>query len=295
MAKMQFKPALSQDDQTIIKQLSLDPNWTDEKIANKIGCSIETVRKYRKKFGISKANSSITVLEDGMSKDTINKANISEDQKLELWTKLFRKSNRFKRLQKQLLPEDLEYFTELWASYCMQFDDLKPSEEEQLEILVTHKLRIHHLRQDYYDAQLHEDELKKLLKDENGNNKDLSLENEADRWIWETIESHSRVKQDLNKSLMELTKETEKYFKMLNSTREQREQKEQIGAETFTSLVISLTDQMKREEVGKYNEYMKLATQKKMQEFKQPHEFADKNIEPIIMEGIDFQKAQNNE
>lgn len=282
---------LTEDEIHVIKTHCVDPNWTDDKIAKKIGRSPEVVRKYRRKFGISKQSGKVTVTEGSLHKEQINKANLTDDEKIELWQRYFRTTARYKRMQKQLIAEDLDYFCESWAKYCLQFDDLKASEEDQLELLVTYKMRIEDNRKDYKGAQEAEEQLRELG---GGGIKELDLENETDRYTYEMLISNNRTKQELNKAYQELCGQAEKYFKMLNSTREQRELHEKVGAETFVTLVRQMTDQKYREKVGEYNEYMRIATEQHIQKYKDSHEFLDKTIEPIIMEGKDF-VAKNNE
>lgn len=294
MAKAKAKATtLTEDEIHIIKTHCVDPAWTDEKIAQKIGRSAEVVRKYRRKFGISKQSGKVTVTEGSLHKEQINKANLTDDEKIELWQRYFRTTARYKRLQKQLIADDLDYFCESWAKYCVQFDDLKASEEDQLELLVTYKMRIEDNRKDYKGSQENEERLVRSLGDK-GTIEDIDLENENDRYIYEMILSNNRIKQELNKAYQELCGQAEKYFKMLNSTREQRELHEKVGAETFVTLVRQMTDQKHREKVGQYNEYMRIATEQHMQKYKESHEFLDGAIEPIIMEGKDF-VAKNNE
>ena len=84
---------------------------------------------------------------------------------------------------------------------------------------------------------------------------------------------------------------TDKYLllqKSLNQTREQREAKQKVGADTFLTLVRKFKEVKEREAMGEYNELMKLATKKKEVEFKEGHEFVDKSIEPILLDGSDF-------
>jgi hypothetical protein len=81
----------------------------------------------------------------------------------------------------------------------------------------------------------------------------------------------------------------------MNATREQREARHQVGGDTFFSLVRILSDKDERIKIAKYNELMRQSGEKKLQEFKKPHIFADNGIEPIIMIGKDYVKKEQDE
>lgn len=283
---------LTDDEKKFIRSKCLDPDWTDKKIAKALNRSIESVRKIRKQENIVKTSSG-AVKVDVLPEHAINKSSLDKNQKAACWLRVFRQSERYKRFQDQLTAENLKFFADRWAHYCIQFDDLKTAEESQLETLITYEMLIADNRRNYTAAQKYEKELKKML--EGKLDKDLDLENEKDRFIWEMIESNNRVIREITEEFRDLTKQHEAYFKILNSTREQREQNESIGSDTFLSLVRSLTDADKRREIGKYNELMKIATKEHSKQLKKTHKFADESYSPIIMEGKDYMKDKKDE
>lgn len=288
---------LNLEEKKFIEIHCMEPDWTDERIAKQLGRSTEVVRKYRKQMGVVKdGTGSVVIGKSKLTSTNINKANITDEEKIVAWKSLFRKSARYERLQNQLLPHDLGVFEDVWAKYCLQFNDLKPSEEEQLEMLVSYKLRIDDNRRDYRDIQQQEIDLRaSMLKHGVGGEKELNLEDEDHRFMWEMLSSNKRLKQEVNKQLNELNSKYEALFRSLNATREQREQFENIGGDTFFSLVRTMNENDKRREIGKYNELMKLATIKQMNEFKKPHKFINNDIDPIIMDGADYIKEKKKE
>lgn len=285
---------LTDEQKLFIKQYALDERWTDDRIAAELNISKHTVRKWRKKFGIVKSGEGkISVSKSQFTKDNINAINISEDEKIEEWKKFFRTTERYKRLTKLYIPEDLEIFVEMWGRFSTQFTTMSISDEEALEQLIAYKLRLDDNKKDYRSILEQEVELKKML---NGRgDKELNLEDENERFIWETIHSNNRLKTEKNEEMKILTAEYEKYFRMLNATREQREQREKIGADTFLTLVRMMNDQERRRDAGRYNELMKIAINKKTQQLKEAHKFIDGGISPIILDGADYKKEKKNE
>ncbi len=278
---------LSIDEKKFIEIHCLQDNWTDRRIAEELGRDILTVSKYRKKVGIHKGSkgSLKTEIKD-IVKTSINKQNLDDAQKIQAHKNTFKRTNRYKALQKQLSETDLEVFVERWGSYSLQFEDMSESEQDILEILISLKLRMEDNRKDYKNAQEYEAELKTKLAGRM--DKDLDLENEADRFIYEMMMSNNRAKQELNKDYRETTNKYENYAKMMNATREQRESQQRVGADTFLSLVRMMNDTQRRQEVGIYNERMKLATANKKNQMKKAYKFADGSIEPLLMDGSDY-------
>lgn len=287
-----FEP-LNDEEKQFIKEKSVLPEWTDKKIAETLNRSEEVVKKWRNKFGITKnMGGGLAVTDSKITKKNINKSNLSEEEKLGVWKKYFRTTLRYKRLQKQFLENDLEYFVESWCNYAMQLEDMKASEEEQLETLIIYKIRMGHNQENYKKGQLHEIELQNMMAGRTGE-KELDLENENDRFIYEMLQSNNRLMAELNTQYKELSKEHDNALKALNATREQREQKEKIGADTFFSLVRLMNEQDKRAEMGRYNEYMKLASKKQTEKMKELHTFADGSLDRILLTSEQFEKKND--
>lgn len=281
-------PAFSEEEIKFIQD-NVD-QMSDEKIGEAIGRSGVAVKRWRTKNGLFRRGSNISseaAAPVTIKKANINKSNISEEQKFELWRKHFRNTPRYKRIVKQFTKDDVDAFTDSWANYCCQFEDLKPSEEELLELMITTKLRIDDNRRSYLQLQLQEEELAREMASRPGGK--LNLEEEtADRFILEQINASNRLKIELNKDYKELNTKFEAYVRSLNATREQREQNEDIGGDTFFSLVRILTDEKRRKEVGRQNELMKMAIQKDSKKFKQEREFLNHEVDRIMLDGEDF-------
>lgn len=277
---------LSAQEVEFIRKHAVLPGWTDERIAKELGRSAAGIKKYRKKFGIIKQGTSGEVYLDAkrVHKDSINKSNVSEEKKIELWKKYFKASTHFRRLKKELTSEDLEFFADRWAEYHLQFDDLKPTEEAAIINLVTLDLRISDNRREYRELQ----EQEKSLRRQIGGRELGDLENEEDRLLFEMVNGNNMAKRECNKQSLEMTKNHDMILKGLNATREQREQHERIGTDTFPKLVKIFTDEEYRIKENEFNELMKVATRSKAKEYRKPYEFADGQIEPILLDGADF-------
>lgn len=283
--KYKDKKFLTVEDKDFIKDNVIDPNWTDQKFADKFNVSVKTIRRFRKKIGASRSKSNDLIMQ---SKDDILKSDLDDLGKIEALKTLFKGTKRYIKLKSIMTQQDLEYFIDRWAVYSLEFEDMNVAEEEMLENMIVYKMRIDENRKDFKDILIHEQQLREQL---HGNmDSELDLENEQDRAYYELIQSNNKMKLELNKDLKDLVEKYEKIQRSMNATREQREQKTQIGSDTFLSVVKSHNDRDIRLESGKYNERMKMAIDKQLKEMKKPYVFADNEVCPIILDGEEVAK-----
>lgn len=282
---------LSIDQVAQLEQLVIGENMTDKDVAAKIGCSIPTVVRYRKKRGLHKKGpGKLKVDPDSMSRVSINQQEGTLEEKEARWAANLRASKRFPRVQQQFIAADVEFFIEQWVTYHMQLEAMTPAEEDILENLIIYNLRIIANQRNMKQLEEQEIMLKRQLYGENGE-RELDLEDENQKWLWSVCESNDRRKQEVNKELKDLRDGLEKLHRMLNTTREQREQKNKIGADTFLTLVRMFQDKAKRKEIGKESEYIRISTEKQSEKLKKIHVFSDSSQEAVLLDGADFKKT----
>jgi hypothetical protein len=259
----------------------MDLGWTDEQVGKELGVSTESIRS-------TKAKLKLQAKIEGEPEVAGPVKKLTPEQKRLSLKNSFKLSRRYKRMASQLNKEDTENFTDMWVDYAMQFDDMKPSEEDIVELIITFKLRLDDNRREYKAVQDQEDVLRQKLGTKG--DAELDLENEEDRFLYEMTTSNNRKKQELNKDFKELTTKLNEYFEAMNATREQREAQQTVGGDTFLSLVRQLNDAERRESVGLYNERMKLATESKKKFFKGEHKLLSGEVRPILLDGADYNK-----
>lgn len=267
-----------------IERLTLE-GLNDGEIAEKVGRSKMSVQAYRNSVGFKRVKKGqIKVDQAAMRK--YKKEKTTDAENLKDLKDEFKKTSRFMRLSDELIYDDLIFFSDQWCRYNLQMEDMKPAEEDTLEILITYQIRLRHNRKDYKNLQLAEERYQKQLGDVF--NIELDLENESHRVIWEAIISNNNAKKELNKEFKDLTDKHDNLLKSLNVTREQREQQQKVGADTFLSLIKKLNDKDEREETGRYNERMRISTDTQIKRLKEDYEFLDGTVEPIYLDGNDF-------
>ncbi len=225
--------------------------------------------------------------------EQIQQSDLNREDKLAAIVTWFKNSGRYKRVAKKLNKEDLEWFVEQWAVHYSELEDLNAAEEEMLEVMIMTKIRLEDNVAQIKQLKDREESILKQLNLTPG--QELDIDDEKQRYFFEVIQTNNKMAIDLNKDYKELTMQYEKIQRAMNSTREQRESYENIGADSFLTLVKQHNDRDIRKQSGLYNERMKLANENKKQDFKRPHLFADNNEQPILMDGADYKKIVNSQ
>lgn len=211
-----------------------------------------------------------------------------KDPKYVYWINALRQSKRYERVKPLFVAEDLDYFEQQWAFYHLALEDMSVAEEDVLENLVIFKLRIDQNQKSLKEIQVLEQDLRTRLAGRSTT--DLDLNDPNDRALFAAIQQNNTAMVDVNKDLNVLSATFQNLQKHLNVSREQREQKRNIGSDTFLGLIKKFNDRDIRKSIGEYNERMRIATDKKLNELKKPYTYMDGSIEPIILDGSDFQK-----
>lgn len=279
----------------------IQDNWmnqSDEVIGKHLGRNSQTVEKYRKKRGWFKTNNKPQINiagsspDDKLLNDELNRhSKVSADKKFLYWIESFKLTPTFRTIKDTMMDSDLEFFIEQWALYHVQLEDMTASEEDTLELLITLRLRLNNNQRALKQLQLQELDFQKEI--DRLENSTIDVEHTEQNQLRAMIISNNKLQLELNKEYRELTDRYNDMQKLLNVTREQREQKQQVGGDTFLSLIRQFTDADRRREAGKYNELTKIAARRKLAELKMPHIFLDQTVEPIVMDGIDYLSKQH--
>lgn len=285
--------ALSKVQQQQLQDLVIS-GATDAEIAEQLKCSVDTIIRWRKKFHLKKGPAGkLKEVNISNNNSPINSMEVSDNEKKEYWIRYFKTTIRYKDIKDRFTERDVDFFCDRWAEYRLQLEDTTPAEESAIELLITYEIRIRSNQRAFKEACENEDKLRQQL--EGRGDQELDLENEADRFLFELVMSNNRHKESINKDLKDLADRYDKILESLNATRRQREERQKVGADTFLTLVRQFNDRDRRKNAGLYNERMKIATETKLQEVKQPHTFMDGNIEPVILDGSDFKEFMENE
>lgn len=280
---------LQDDEKAFIEGKAADEGWTDKKIAEYLGRHERTIIAYRRKIGVKKKQGGRLDTSNVKLREVANTENMNSKSKEEAWKSLFKTTVKYRMLKEKLSEKNLDFFLEEWAKFHIQFDDMTATEEDNLELLISLKLRINDNQKALKDCQAYEESLKRELD----TREDLQLETEEDRRKWEMIIANNKIQIEINKEFGILYDKYEKAMRALNGTREQREQRQQIGADTFLGLIRKFNERDNRDKAGRYNELMKMASNKQKEQWTKPHLYADGESAPILLLGEDSEKKND--
>lgn len=285
------KTNLSKLEIKFIEDHVLDGGCTDAALAKELGRSELTIKRCRDKLGLKKGGGGkLHPDANNISDETLNSLKVSDDDKRVAWSAKFKLTSRYKKIKNALNDHEVEFFINQWADYHVQFNDMQPSEEDLLEHMLMVQVRLDDNHRQRRQLQIYEEHLKAQFMDKL--DKELDLENENDRRLHEMLMSNNRQLQDLNKELKDLTERYEKFQRAFAGTREQREQNNKVGGETFMTLLQEFNKREFRMKMGRANEYMKMATKQQSDKMKNIHKFVDGSEEPILLDGGDFIKKK---
>jgi len=207
----------------------------------------------------------------------------------------FKKTHMFLTIKKQFEPDEVNIYVEDFGLLCCQFEDIVVSEFMQVDdflkqrILIDRQLiLIRSLQREICDMQTWEVEHPK----KEGENQDTIRERLMRHRDLKDKYQYLKGVHDRHDSLI---KERQKIYNSLNATRKDRIDELRGGKETFIELVGQLQhSQEDRDRQGRFAELTRLASEDIKEEFRQPAEFPDGSVEPIIMDAeTDF--GENDE
>ena len=260
---------------------------TDAEIAEQIGCSIKTVERYRKTIGVMKNATKKPAILIEQHRHQNNR------DAFDLQLRLFESSPRGIRIKKQLPEYDWQIFSEEWANYVIQLEDLTHTEQNTVEQLIFLKLRIDKNQKDYYDAM----RIRDTLMNDNAiaDIKDLDLTDPKQAEAYQKILNASLRATDLNKEYKDLLEKSTKLNETLNATRRQREEKGKVGGDTFFSLCKKFESTQTREKEGRMAELLKISMENKKEEMRNAIQFMDGEYAPQLLDSETIKKTEENQ
>lgn len=255
--------------------------YTDQAMANMLGCHINTVRSNRRKMNLKKENIRNTDLV--LDTSQLNIKMIGGENEIIMWRDKITnsaKGNKIKEILSQV-NDDSEWlmFVDEWISFHIQFEDLTHTEEQNIEHIIFLRLIILNNQKDlsHWKAQ------RKLLGNINISKLDFN-ENPDDAMLYSKLNAIDSKIGDLNKEYKDMLDKANQLYRSLSGTREQREKKGQISSESFFGLCEQFKEQNVREREGRMAELLRMATEKKASELRESIEFADGELAPQLLD-----------
>lgn len=277
-----------------IRRCTLERNMSDSEIAKQLGISVPTVRKIRKELGIEKNQSGKIVNKpdfvNGMDEAKTSEYETDVDKRKALY-EAFRGSFRYQQVVIKYEPVDVEIFINRWIDYQLSLPDMTVAEEDMLESMIDLKLRMDENQKSLKGLRDQQRKLSAEIK----KNEPLDMANDTHRALYEMSKGVEDTIAIVNKEYRELLTNFNTVQKSLNMSREQREEQQKVGGDTFLKLIKLLNDRETRKSMGDRNELLKLATDNKVDKMKRSIVFDDGTTDPMLMSGKDAKKEDDTE
>lgn len=291
---MEKKPRITAEEIKFLQDNCLQ--MADWEIAKRLNRDIKTIRRTRKKLGIikgSKTSLNKEIVKKVKNKDKVPKTvllatqKLTEDQRKKFFEKEFTNSINYQVLQKQLTDDEIEFYIAEWGSLCVQFEDILATEKRQLEELIKSEIIGNRIMSNVKLTEDYITILQKEIEDFRSKN-DLTVEENQKRdeslmfMVQKMASISSAMTNDYHKNL----EVRNKLLESLNGRRRDRIEQLKKSGVTFAGIVQALRDRETRNIQGRHMELVKMATEKKMNEFRKPIIFPDGSKSPILLDDM---------
>lgn len=272
---------------------------TDDEIAKELGRDARTVVLNRKRLGIKKkSRGAVMNIEKPINANyDIASKKLTETQKTEFFKTILANSLYYKQLKEQYTKEELQFYEEEWGGLCVQFEDILATEKRQIDEYI--KAEIHGNRM-LRNIKMLEDEIELIFKEIEKLRKHHDMQNDEEaqerdfqlQMLTKTMTSQS---QGITRDYQENVKLRNSILAELNGRRKDRIDQISKRGTTFLSVIEAFRDKEIRDAHGRQMELVKLAKDKKKEEWSKPVLFADGTKDCILMDEnakINFRDGQ---
>lgn len=270
---------------------------SDEQIAKELDRNLQSVIKYRKKIGVYKGPTGKiqTIDKNNYTLQQVGKK-MSEKQKIEFFRTEMINSSFYANLKEQFTQREIDFYLEEWGSLCLQFEDVLSTEKRQIDQYIKAFIISNRILRNIQTTEIEIDkltkELEKYRKNHDMNNSEEAQE--RDIQLMTLLQMMHGQSEAMGNSWQKSEDMKNKILSELNGRRKDRV--EQIGkrGSTFLGLVQQFRERETRESQGRHIELLKLAKEKKTQDWNKVITFPDGTKDCILMnENAQLTKSQD--
>lgn len=262
---------------------------TDRIIASELKRNIKTISAYRKKCGFNKTyGGQIDKL--SLMENTSNtyeaSLNLAEESRKNFFKIQLKNSLFYKHLKDALTEGEIRFYLEEWSALCIQFEDIVGTEKRQIDELIKSEIMGNRILR---NIKIAEDEIEIIQTEIEELRKIRDVENdehaqERDMQLLMLVRQLHAQSQAMSSDYQKNVDMRNKLLSELNGRRKDRVDQIKKSGTTFMGLIENLHTREKREVEGRYIELMKLATDKKKQDWRTPITFPDGTKDCILMD-----------
>jgi hypothetical protein len=255
--------------------------WSEEgrtvtEIAEEVGRAEDVVRRAIIRIGGSPVHEDPTLPPDMRMKASGPVPNSKNRHIAEL-----RRSPVFQLLCKQMTPAERYFFEEMFADIVEQFgDDITPTERESVRKVCLMSVHLHRNGEDQLTVRREADRIHvnvKLLETSHPDTDDMPRMVETQKRVDELYRSAGRSEQrltTLSSTYADLSREHQRLFESLKSTRDQRLDRA-TRVTSVQDLLKQLMEEKRLQAEGRRAELMRRSMTHEAARLAEPHEYAD--------------------
>ncbi len=297
---MSRRKGLSPEEIEYIRQNCLSS--TDEEMAKHLNRDIRTISSARNKLGIKKGRGGRVHAVDKDEKIKVNTTAIlasqklNEEQRKEFFKTQLANSLYYDNLKLQLTEDELNFYLEEWGSLCLQFEDIVATEKRQIDEYIKQEIMGNRIMR---NVKIAEEEIENITQEiEEWRNNHPSMENddeaqERDVQLMNLLRTMHSQSSAMSTEYQKIVESKNKLLNELNARRRDRIDQISRKGTTFLSLVQELRDKNTRETQGRHMELVRLAKEKKKNDWRKVVTYPDGSRDCVLMdEGSEADEIQ---
>ena len=192
----------------------------------------------------------------------------------------------YKNLKIQFVKDEIDFYLEEWGALCVQFEDIVATEKRQIDELIKAEIMGNRILR---NIRIAEDEIEKLQKEidefrENNTLETSELAQERDMQLINLVRTLSGQAAAMSNDYKSNVDLRNRLLEQLNARRRDRVEQSFKSGNTFIGIVKALQDKEYRDTQARYIEMVKLAKDKKLDEWHKPSTFPGGSKDCVIMD-----------
>lgn len=268
-------------------------SMSDKELAEYLKRDRKTIQKFRNSIGIKKRQGGVLSEAKTPSANLVNSQKMTEKEKSNFFKMQLQNSLYYENLVQQFSKFEINFYLEEWSSLCIQFEDIIATEIRQIDELIKVEIMSNRLLR---SIKLAEDEIDRLAQsltdlDKEQEAAEASTPDEENDAFEQRLELLRAMIRTFSASSTAMTTDYQKLLTSKNNLlaelkARRKDRIEQVNrpGTTFLDVVKSLRDDEQRKIQGRHMELVKIAQDRKMDEWRKPTRFPDGTVDCILLD-----------
>ncbi len=269
---------------------------TDKDIAAHLDRAESTVKRYRKSLDLKKESGRPSELKRNRPVAVSPNESFTEDERRAFFKGRLTNSLFYSTLKQQFTDEEIKYYLEEYGSLCVQFEDIVATEQRQIDEFIKAEILGNRILR---NIRITEDEFKKITKEIEEfrvTNPSIATDEQAqerDSQLTMLARILGGQSEAMAINYQKNVDTKNKLLEHLNSRRVDRLDQIKRSGTTFVGMVEAFQKRELREKEGRHLELVRLAKEKKKNEWRQVSQFPDGQKDCILLDEFSEQVEQN--